>query len=161
MTKFGGVGWHGAAHVDLARDRARVLDLDDRGERDVDRGDVLGHDVRALAGVGLLRVLLHELDGLVGGKDAGDLEEGGLHDGVDPGAHPSALGDLHAVDDVELELLVDDALLDLGGDLVPDLVGGKGLLRRKTPPCFELASMSRRSRKENLWQARKSAFPTR
>ena len=88
-------------------------------------------DVGALPVVGLLRVLLDELDGLVLGEDAGDLEEGGLHDGVDAAAHAGLLGDGHAVDHVEAELLVDDGLLDLGGDLVPDLVGGEGAVEEE------------------------------
>ncbi len=54
--------------------------------------------------------------------DAGDREEAGLHDGIDPAAHSRVLGHLVAVYHVELDVLVDYLLLDLLGDPVPHLV---------------------------------------
>jgi hypothetical protein len=47
--------------------------------------------------------------------------------------------------------------------VIPNLVIGKRLLSRKIPPGLAYLSMSRRSRKENWWQATKLAsfFPIR
>ena len=61
---------------------------------------------------------------LVAGEHTGEGEEAGLHDGVDPPAHPGGLGNLHRVDDVELQLLLQHRLLELARQLVPQLVRG-------------------------------------
>ena len=58
----------------------------------------------------------------LGRQDPGQLEEAGLHDGVDPTAHPGLVGDGECVDHPEVDLLVDEQLLDAAGQVVPDLV---------------------------------------
>ena len=47
---------------------------------------------------------------------------------------PAALRDRVGIDDEEAQLLVDDLLLHLARQLVPDLVGPYGAFSRKTPP---------------------------
>ena len=44
-------------------------------------------------------------------KDTADGEEGRLHDGVHASAHAGLFSDIVAVDDIELEFLLDDILL--------------------------------------------------
>jgi hypothetical protein len=73
--------------------------------------------------VGLLHRLLDPLDGLVGGQHAGELEEAGLHHGVDAVAHAHVARHPVGVDDPELDLLVDELLLHVAGEPVPHLVG--------------------------------------
>ena len=58
--------------------------------------------------------------------DARQVEEAGLHDGVDAPTHAGLFGHLVGVDGVHLELEVDDALLRLLGQPVPDLLGREG-----------------------------------
>ena len=99
---------------------ARHLDLVQVGERIVDRREVLLHDLRALARVGPFGLLLDRRDRLVARQHARQREEAGLQDRVDARAEAEAEGDLRGVDDVELELPVDDLLLDLARQLVPD-----------------------------------------
>ena len=126
LDELGGLGRDRGRHlVDAGRGRGD-LDLEDRVARGVDALPVLLDDVHALLGVGLLGVLLELGDGLVLGEDAGDLEERGLEHGVGARAHAGRLGDLGGVDHVEADLLVDDLLLDLVGEVLPDLVGRVG-----------------------------------
>ena len=51
-------------------------------------------------------------------------EEAGLHDGVDAAAHARLAGHLVGVDHEEPEPLLDDLLLHLARQVVPDLVRG-------------------------------------
>ena len=93
------------------------------------------------------------------GQDAGDGEEAGLHDRVDADAHAGVLGHLVGVDHVELQLLVDDRLLDLQRQLVPDLIRPVGAVQQERRSLgAALASMSYFSRKTNWWQAMKLAW---
>jgi hypothetical protein len=95
-------------------------------EGGVDGLEVLLNDRFTAAAVGFLDGLLDLGDGLFAGQDAADGEEAGLHHGVDAGAHAGGLGDGVGVDGVELELLGDDLILDLAGEVVPDLIGLEG-----------------------------------
>ena len=97
----------------------------------IHRGVVLLHDGVAALAVGLLDGVLDGGDGLFARQDAGDGEEAGLHDGVDAAAHAGDLGDLVAVDDVELQLLGDDLVLHGARQLVPDLVGIEGAVEQE------------------------------
>ena len=74
---------------------------------------------------------------------------------------PVSLGHFVAVDDVELQLLVDDLLLHRRGRWSQTSSGPKGLLSRKVAPGSAHFSMSMRSRKENWWQATKLALVIR
>ena len=115
----------------VAVDRRRHPDLVHVGERLVHGGVVLLDDLGALPGVGLLDRLLDLGDGLVGRQHAGDGEEAGLHDGVDAPAHAGLPGHVHRVDHVELQLLLDQVLLDLARQVVPDLVPAEGRVEQE------------------------------
>jgi len=114
----------------LRRDRWRAgaaparlgghLHLVEMGEGGVDGGEVLLDDRPALPSVGLLDGALDLRDRLLAGQDAGDREEAGLHDRVDPLAHARLLGDGVGVDHVEAEALLHDRLADLAGQAFPD-----------------------------------------
>jgi hypothetical protein len=83
---------------------------------------IAAHHLGALLPVGLLDRLLDLGDGLVPGEHPGEGEEARLHDRVDAPTHPRRLRDLDRVDDVELQLLLQHRLLELAGELVPELV---------------------------------------
>jgi hypothetical protein len=51
------------------------------------------------------------------------MEEAGLHHGVDAVAHADFFGHGEGIDHPEVDGLVDELLLDMLGQLVPDLVG--------------------------------------
>ena len=93
------------------------------GEGEVDGGEVALDDGAAALGVGRLDRGLDLGDGLVGREDAGELEEAGLHHGVDAVAHLGLAGDLVRVDHPEVDVVVDELALHLDGQVVPHLVG--------------------------------------
>ena len=66
---------------------------------------------------------LDEGDGLGLGQDAGQLEEAGLHDRVDPETQAELARDLQGVDVVDLDLLVDDRPLHVRGQVLEDVLG--------------------------------------
>ena len=88
----------------------------------VDGVPVLLHHGVALPAVGLLGSLLEGVDGLGLRQDAGDLEEGRLHKGVDAAAQVQLMVELERVDHIELQLLGDDLPRDLVRNVVPDIV---------------------------------------
>ena len=89
----------------------RDLHLAQTGDRDIDRIPVLLHDGVALLAVGLLGIRLHVLVSLLVGDDVGQLEERGLHDGVDAVAHANLRRQIDRVDGVELDMLLGELLL--------------------------------------------------
>ena len=93
------------------------LDFLQAGDGNVDGIPVLLNDGVALLAVGLLGIRLHVFIGLFVGDDIGQLEEGGLHDGVDAVAHANLSGQLDGVDDIELGVLLSQQLLHGGGQL--------------------------------------------
>ncbi len=122
LDEVRGVGRNSSRQFGMTAGGLGHLDLDDVVHRRVDRAVVHLDDLVALLAVGLLDGALDGRDGLILGEDAGDQEEGGLHDHVDPGAQAQGLGQVDGVDDVEFGLLGDQLLLDLGRQLLPDLV---------------------------------------
>ena len=78
-------------------------------------------------------------DRLLARQDAGNREEAGLHDRVDPAAHAGVLRDLDRVDHVELQFLLDQVRLDLARQLVPDLVGTERRVQEEDPARDRLA----------------------
>ena len=88
------------------------FDLEETGERIVDRFEVLAHDLLALLAVGFLDGLLDFLDGLFLGHHSGQGEEAGLHHGVDAVAHAAFTRDRVGVDDMERHAFLDEGLLD-------------------------------------------------
>ena len=113
---------HDGRHLEAARHRLRVVHLLEVGDGLIDRLEVLLHHLGTLALVGLLDGLLDLGDGLFRGQHTRDVEEAGLHDGVDTRPHAGLLGHLVGVDHVEAQLLVDDLLLHFLRQLVPHLV---------------------------------------
>ena len=113
---------------DELRDRGRFRDdgghrnLYERGRGPVDTGPVHVDDVLALLDEALVNGLLDEGDRLGLRQNAGDLEETGLHDRVDPVAEPDLLSDLERVDVVDLDLFPDDRPLHVFGQVLEDLV---------------------------------------
>ena len=65
------------------------------------------------------------------------------------------------IDRVEADVLVDELLLHLARQPVPDLVGGYGAFSRKTAPSAACSSTSTRSRNSNWWHATNRAFEIR
>ena len=122
LDKLRSVRGNGRQHFSLAGYLLRILHFLDSGEGGVDGGNVRVDDVFSLAAVGLDDGLLDQVDRFVLGKNTGNLEERRLHDDVDPGSHALFLGDLHRVDDVEFQALVDDLLLHFLGQIVPDFI---------------------------------------
>ena len=80
----------------------------------------------------LFNRVLNLLDGLLAGQNAGQCEEAGLHDGVDPPAHLRFAGHLDGINNVELQLLVDDRVLHLPRDFVPDFLGPVRAVQQKS-----------------------------
>ena len=89
----------------------------------VDGGEILRDDLAALAAVGLLDHVLDARDGFLARQHAGDREEAGLQDGVDPAAEAGVARDLRGVDHEQAQLLVDDLLLHRARQTVPRLLG--------------------------------------
>ena len=108
-TKSGTSSGNGAVVGMRARDAAQ-RDVAETLQRAVDRGEVAGHDRLAALRIGLLDETLDAGDGFVGRQDAREVEEAGLHDGVDPVAHARLSGDGERVDHPEVDVLVDQLL---------------------------------------------------
>ena len=125
LDKVRGLGRYGGRHF-VAGHLFRHLDLDDVLNGAVHRAVVHLDDLVALDAVGLLDGVLDRLDCLFLADDAGDGEEGGLHDHVDAGAQAEGQAEFDRIDDVELDLLLDQLLLHQGGQVIPDLVLGEG-----------------------------------
>ena len=66
--------------------------------------------------------LLDLFDGFFPRQHTADGKEAGLHDGVDPAAHPGFFSHIIGVNDIEMQFLVNNILLDFAGEAVPDLV---------------------------------------
>ena len=84
------------------------LKLVERGGAHVDGLVVHIHHVLALLQVGVGGGVLHVADGLALGHDLGQLEEGGLEDGVGALAHADLDGQVDGVDGVDLDVVLGD-----------------------------------------------------
>ena len=98
------------------------LHLVEVGQRVIDRGEVAPHHLLALLAVGLLDRLLDLRDRLLARQHAGDREEAVCMIVLMRPPMPVSLGHLQGVDHVELQLLLDELLLHLARQVVPDLV---------------------------------------
>ena len=125
---------HQLGLVVVAGHRRGHLDAVEIGDRLVDRVVVHLHDLLAPLAVGLVDGLLDGGDGLFRRDDVREVEEAGLHDGVDAPAHAGLLGHLVGVDGVDLEAQLDDPLLGLVGQPVPDLLGREGRVDQEGAP---------------------------
>src|SRR5262249_43183496 len=136
LDELGGASWYRRAGIEQSGDFARGLDFVGMAEGFVYRRVVLlDHGFTALA-VGLLYGVLDGGDGLFAGQHAADGEETGLHDGVDAAAHARGFGDFVTIDDVEFQLFVDDLLLHLARQFVPDVGGSEGAVEQKSGAGF-------------------------
>ncbi len=88
-------------------------------------------DALTLAAVGFLDGVLNAGDGLILGQHARKGKEAGLHDGVDPPTQTGGICHLVGVDDVELQLLLDNALLHRAGKVIPCLLGRIGAVEEE------------------------------
>ena len=91
-------------------------------ERAVDRGLVALDHLGAAPAVGLGDRCLDPLDRLLGRQDAGDGEEAGLEDDVDPSGEADLAGDPAGVDRVHVDVLGEDLLLDRARQRIPHLI---------------------------------------
>ena len=99
----------------------RNLNLVSAGSTCIDSSPVLLNNILTLAAVGSLCGSLHQLDRLILGDNTGQGKECGLQDGVDPGgSHASLNTNLHAVDHVEVDVVVSNELLNLSGKVLLD-----------------------------------------
>ena len=89
-------------------------------QRLIDGLEVLLDYGGALLAVRLLHALLDGGDGLVLWQDAGDGKEAGLHHDVDAALHAGGIYHRERVDEVEADALVDQRLLHLAREMVPD-----------------------------------------
>ena len=91
-------------------------------DRQVDGGEVAIDDSLAALRVRLLHEALDAGDRVGRGQHAGEVEETGLHDRVDAVAHANFFGNGERIDHPQIDRLVDELLLDVSGQLIPDLV---------------------------------------
>ena len=91
-------------------------------QRAVDRGLVALDHLGAAPAVGLGDRRLDPLDRLLARHHAGDGEEAGLQDDVDPSGEADLAGDPAGVDHVQVDVLGEDLLLDRAGQRIPHLV---------------------------------------
>ena len=84
----------------------RVIDLLEAFHGDIHGPVVHGDDLLSLLAVRLCNGVLEKGDSLVHWEDIRELEEGGLHDHVDPSPEPDLTCDPDRIDGVEPELLL-------------------------------------------------------
>ena len=96
------------------------------GQRTVDGGEILFHDIGALACVGPFCLALDRRDGLVARQYSREREKAGLQDGIDARAKAEVKGDLGCVDHEQFQFLVDQLLLHVAWQFVPDPIGPVG-----------------------------------
>ena len=88
--------------------------------------DVPAHDLRAAFSPCGLHRFLDPFEREVGGQHVGELEEAGLHDGVDPTAQPEPFGHLVCVDHVQPAAAGQERLLRFARQPLPRAVGVAG-----------------------------------
>ena len=91
-------------------------------QRLVNRFEIALHDHIAVPAVRLFDRVLNRSDGLFSRQHTADGEEAGLHNGIDAPAHTSSLSHLVSINHIEAQVFIDDGLLSLSGDFIPDLV---------------------------------------
>ena len=99
----------------------RNVELAERGRTGVDCLPVGLDDGLALLGVGLLRGVLHVLEGILGGKDLRQGEECGLEHRVGALAHADLRRKVDCVDQVDGDVVLGNVALRLGRHLLCEL----------------------------------------
>ena len=66
-------------------------------------------------------------------------KEAGLHDGIDAAAHAGFLGNRVAVDHIKFQLLIDDLLLHLARQLIPDPIGRERAVQQERRALIRVA----------------------
>ena len=113
---------HGALVLGLCP-RGGDLHLHRAVDTGVYGGQVHGHHLFALLGVGLLSGFFHVTHGIVHRHYVGELEESGLQDQVGVVAQTQFPGDLVGVHGIELDVVVCDVLLHIAGQMELQLRG--------------------------------------
>ena len=114
------------------------LDLEQVSQSLVDRVQIHLHDVGAFFCVALPDRIFDCGDGFFARQYSGDGKEAGLHDRVDPAAHPGCMSDLVGVDHKEARLFRDDLFLHRFRQVTPDLVGAEWRIQKKSPVWCDL-----------------------
>ena len=137
--EVGGVVGDGERRSTVARDPSRHLHPVQLGEGAVDGREVPLDDRPAAVAVGLLHRFLDLGDRLVRRQHAGELEEAGLHHGVDAVAHAHVLGDARRrrspSSAISLSMI---CCCTSRGRWSHTSSGPYGLLSRKVAPCLAL-----------------------
>ena len=130
-TKSGAaLRYNGWPHARGAHSR-RNLNLVEVGQGLVYQFAVPPHHLRPALAVRLFDGLLDVRHCLLAGQDARDAEKARLHDSVDAPAHAGLLCERIGVDGEEPDLLLDNLLLHLPWQVIPDLVGGVGRIQQE------------------------------
>ncbi len=128
---LGGLNLHGLRAGGGVQPGFGNLDFLQAADGYVDGVPVHLDDRVALLAVGLLGVGLHVFVGLLVGDDVGQLEERGLHGGVDAVAHAHGRGQGDGVDGVEAGLLLGQLALHGSGQLGLELLGAPGAVQQE------------------------------
>ena len=113
------------------------LDLLEAGNRDVDGVPVLLDHGFALAAVGVLGIFLHVAVGFLVGDHLSQLEERGLHDGVDAGAHADLGSQADGVDIIEARFFQGQLLLHVGGQAFFHFLSRPGAVEQEDAALLE------------------------
>ena len=98
-TNSGASCGHGRRSFNRAAGLRRDFYLEEIGKRLLDSLVVFLDDFLAFGAIRFLDGMFNGVNRFIPGQDAGDCEKAGLHDGVDPCAHPGHFRDLVSVDD--------------------------------------------------------------
>ena len=162
-TKSGAsAGTTGGRRARRGRRAPGTCDLGEAAERRVHGREVALQDLGSLLRVGLLDRLLDLRDRASRAAAPREREEAGLHDRVDAPLQAGLARDAVGVDDEEAQLLLDDLLLDLARQLVPDRLGAVRRVQEERRALARAARARRSGRaSSNWWQATKPARRTR
>ena len=103
------------------------------GQRLIHCGKIGAHQIGALGPVAYLDGVFDPPDRVLARQHAGNREEAGLQDGVDPLAEPHRARHLRGVDHEEAELLFQDLRLHRTGQVIPDGIRSMGRVQQEGP----------------------------
>ena len=100
-------------------------------QRQIDCFPVALHHLGTTLAIGLVDRVFDLRDRLCARQRARDRKEARLHDGIDASAHARLACHDRGIDGVEADVLVDDLLLHLAGQPLPDPVGASGRVQQE------------------------------